>query len=188
LSDGQSSIDPFDRSAAELDELAKNLLMDVKKYGFHIVLVGGEDPSHDHPPVDPPLPPYSWAYSVGLHYSYAHPEVVTFGLSDQTLGWMISTIGKRIGVGERFEPGQNYWEIIQGHTCTFIPVAKRAYQEFIGFATWFYKGDDFPVLQCIWPDHQSRYPWHPCSQATTQQPDLLDEDSPKPGILAEGDI
>src|SRR5947209_249261 len=29
------------------------------------------------------------------------------------------------------------------------------------FARWFYEGDDFPALQCVWPDKAHQYPWHP---------------------------
>ena len=29
----------------------------------------------------------------------------------------------------------------------------------VGYARWFYEGDDFPVVQCIWPDKQQNYPW-----------------------------
>jgi hypothetical protein len=176
LNEGPSYEDPFNRDSSELDELDKNLLMDVKKYGFHIVLVGGEDPSHDHPSFEGPWP-YNWAYSIGLYYSYTHPEVVTVGLSDDTLGWMISAIGNRVGSGERFQPGEDYGEIIQGYACTFVPVVKLAYPEFLSYATWFYRGEGFPALQCVWPDHDGLYPWQRGSRASVQQANLQDENA-----------
>ena len=37
-------------------------------------------------------------------------------------------------------------------------VAHRHYPEHFGYARWFYKGDDFPALQCLWPDKQGRFP------------------------------
>jgi hypothetical protein len=33
------------------------------------------------------------------------------------------------------------------------------YGPFTGYATWFYKRMDYPVLQCFWPDFDSHYPW-----------------------------
>ncbi|MFL5577733.1 MAG: DUF4262 domain-containing protein [Gemmatimonadaceae bacterium] len=35
----------------------------------------------------------------------------------------------------------------------------RACRSFVGFARWFYGGDDFPVLQVVYPDRTGRYPW-----------------------------
>ena len=35
------------------------------------------------------------------------------------------------------------------------------YDPFLGYARWFYQGDEFPVLQCIWPDKEQNYPWSP---------------------------
>jgi hypothetical protein len=55
----------------------------------------------------------------------------------------------------------------------------RHYRDYFGYARWFYHGDDFPVLQCVWPDRQHRYPWHPaCHESARQrQPVLWDEHS-----------
>ena len=35
------------------------------------------------------------------------------------------------------------------------------YHHFLGYANWFYQGEDYPALQCIWPDKNSRFPWDP---------------------------
>jgi hypothetical protein len=42
----------------------------------------------------------------------------------------------------------------------FRRVLKRHYREYLGYARWFYQGDAFPALQCVWPDKAYRYPWH----------------------------
>ncbi len=44
---------------------------------------------------------------------------------------------------------------------------------------WFYQGDEFPVLQCVWPDAGGRYPWHPQFVAGLEelQPVLSDDRS-----------
>jgi hypothetical protein len=33
------------------------------------------------------------------------------------------------------------------------------YKAYLGYAHWFYEGDDFPVLQCIYPTVKGIYPW-----------------------------
>ena len=53
---------------------------------------------------------------------------------------------------------------------------KQYYRVYLGFARWFYEGDEFPVLQCIWPDKAHRYPWHSevSEQFRQRQPVLYD--------------
>jgi hypothetical protein len=43
--------------------------------------------------------------------------------------------------------------------CTFRPVQRRWYPPFLGYALWYHRGGEFPVLQCIWPDKKQHYPW-----------------------------
>ena len=166
--------DPFDRSSVDLDEMDKNVLMDVTKYGFNIVQVGEEDPTHDHPAA-PPTWPYPWAYSIGLYHSYRHPEVIVVGMSEDLLGSIVSILGKRVGDGERFEPGRDYDKVIEGYPCTFLPVAEIAYPWFLSYATWFYRGHAFPALQCVLPDRHGRYPWQRHPGHGDRQANLQDE-------------
>jgi Domain of unknown function (DUF4262) len=53
------------------------------------------------------------------------------------------------------------------------------YKEYIGCARWFYRGDNFPILQCVWPDSRYRYPWHPeyAAALALRQPVLNDDHS-----------
>jgi hypothetical protein len=182
LTDSPPYQDPFDRSSVELSENDKNLLMDVKKYGFNIMLVGEEDPAHDHPPKVPTWP-YPWAYSIGLYHTYRHPEMIVVGLPEDLLGSIVSRLGNRVLAGDRFQPGQEYDEIIQTYRCVFLPVAEIAYPKFLNYATLFYRGFAFPALHCVWPDSDGQYPWerHPHPGHPDRQPNLRDEH----GNLAE---
>lgn len=42
----------------------------------------------------------------------------------------------------------------------FRTVEQQHYREYLGYARWYYNGDDFPALQCVWPDSHHRYPGH----------------------------
>jgi hypothetical protein len=61
----------------------------------------------------------------------------------------------------------------------FRAMEKKHYREYLGFARWFYDGDEFPVLQCVWPDKGHRYPWHPEASEPfrKRQPVLYDAES-----------
>ena len=51
--------------------------------------------------------------------------------------------------------------MLEGYLVFFRKVEPRHYREYLGYARWFYQGDDFPILQCVWPDKAHHYPWHP---------------------------
>ena len=50
-------------------------------------------------------------------------------------------------------------ELLEGYLCEFLRVPASTYREFFGYARWFYKGDSFEALQCVWPDRHGRFPW-----------------------------
>ena len=61
----------------------------------------------------------------------------------------------------------------------FEPVDQAWYKYVFGYAIWFYRGIDFPVLQCVWPDKQQHYPWESAFKAewVSAQPLLFHKDS-----------
>jgi hypothetical protein len=140
---------PLVRSLADdgLDDHDRKLLSDVDRVGWHLVMI----PEEDEAP--------GWAFSVGLFKSFGHPEVVVFGLPLELGGRVVNGIGAHIKAGSVFAAESEYPGILEGVLCTFRPVDRRWYRPFIGYATWYYRDGDFPVLQCLWPDKQQRYPW-----------------------------
>jgi len=125
----------------------EKLLADVAEYGWHVVKVLEQD---DMP---------GWAYSIGLYRNFNHPEVVVFGLNGDLMHFVINSIGDDVRTGKIFEVDAKYPDLIEAYSCTFKPVSPVWYDDFLGFANWFYQNHSYPVLQCIWPDRNSRYPW-----------------------------
>lgn len=58
--------------------------------------------------------------------------------------------------------------------CQFRLVDKRYYGTLFGYASWYHEGNDFPMLQCIWPDAAGNFPGQPDFDADLlyAQPDL----------------
>ena len=159
------------RSLADdnLDDCDRKLLSDIDRVGWHVVMI----PEEDGTP--------GWSFSVGLFKSFKHPEVVVFGLPLELSEEVINGIGADIQKGKVFETGQEYPDILDGVLCTFRPVVQRWYRPFLGYAGWYYRGPKFPVLQCIWPDKQQHYPWHPkFKKAWLGAQPLLFEQEPAP--------
>lgn len=135
-----------DHSHGDLDEA--ELAAKVEQYGWYVMLV----PEDDEGP--------GFAYSIGLHKNFDHPEIIIFGLDLKVMWAMINEIGEQVKTGKRYETEKIYFGLIEKYGCVFEPVAERHYAEYFGYANWFYKGTDFPALQCVWPDKAGLYPWH----------------------------
>jgi hypothetical protein len=111
-------------------------------------------PEHGAPP---------WAFTVGLWENFKQPEVVIVGLPPQVMHAMLNTAGQ-IAMTGRLEPGLRTDELLspaggQSLSCELRPVDKFWYAALLGIATWYYEGEDFPALQCLWPDRTGKLPF-----------------------------
>ena len=145
------------------DFLKREVIQNVQRDGLHVVGVYGERF----------CPPF--AYSVGLYQTFGQPEIFIIGLSDVNLGpAVIKDIGRLIRKGVKFADGTESDQIIKRHPCAFREVLKEFYPLYFGFANWYYRGWNYPVLQCVYPDHEGRFPWQPGAspELRAQQPVL----------------
>jgi len=131
------------------DDNDRKVLADIDQIGWTVIGVEADDEGP------------GFAFSVGLFHTLEHPEVFIMGLHTQTAHRIINHIGEAIRAGERFKAGQQYQEIIAGFSIVFTEMDRRHYREYLGYAGWFYRGPNFPVLQCVWPDKQGVFPWQP---------------------------
>ncbi len=130
-----------------LDDGDRKLLDDVAETGWHVVLIEEERGGP------------GWAFSVGLYHNYGHPELVLFGLPLDHMASVINDMGEEIFHGGSFPAEKEYGDLLEGVKCMVKPVKKCWYRPFLGHARWFYRGDDFLAVQCIWPDKEQHFPW-----------------------------
>ena len=131
------------------DERDRKLLGDIREYGWHVVAVASDAEG-------PGL-----AYSVGLHRTFNHPETLVLGLGTDVMFGMINGIGESVRGGKRFDHLDESEDALEGFNVSFRTVESHHFKEYVGCALWFYQGENFPLLQCVWPDTRHRYPWHP---------------------------
>jgi hypothetical protein len=131
----------------ELTDGDKQVLSDIEQYGLHIVNVLADD---ENP---------GFGFSIGLFENFKHPEIIIVGLQQELIHSLINDMGEAIKRGKRFDGFTYSPDILEGFECYFIPVDKTHYSAYLGYANWFYKGDDFEVLQCIYPTVKGIYPW-----------------------------
>lgn len=129
------------------DDSDLQVLRDVAGNGCHIVGVLADESGP------------AFVYSIGLFHNYGHPEIVLFGLSHELMSQLINDMRDKIQHGSRFNPGSKCSDLVEGFDCEFLAVHPSYYQELFGYARWFYVGDNFPVIQCVWPDRKGCFPW-----------------------------
>jgi hypothetical protein len=129
------------------DVSEQKVLDDVAQHGWHVMKVLEQSNSP------------GWAYSIGLYRTFNHPEIIVFGLNFDLMHSIINSVGNDVRSGKRCEDNRQYSELIEAYSCMFKTVNLVWYYPFLAYANWFYKGMDYPALQCIWPDKKSLYPW-----------------------------
>ena len=128
-------------------ELNQEVQDNIDKFGLNVRHVLAEDD----------LPPFS--YSIGLFKSYGHPEIIMIGLKQQLAHILINNMAADIKNGKVFTPFKYEADILDDFNCYIIEVEKSNYDAHVGGAQQYYKGDGFPLLQCIYPTVKGIYPW-----------------------------
>lgn len=142
------------------DKAEKKLLADIKKTGWHVIIVPPDE-------VGP-----GFAYSIGLYKTFGHPEIIILGLKGEVAHGLINGIGEAVRNGKKFTSGKFYSGIIEGFKCFLLAVDEKNYEEHVGYARWYYQGNWFPLLQCIFPTATGKFPWQWPSDKKHLQPIL----------------
>ena len=132
---------------AGLSNSDRKLLDDVEKYGWHVVKVMGDETGQ------------GFDYSIGLFKTFGHPEVIVVGLNLDLIHSIINGIGADLREGKIYQSGGFYSDLIEGYDCYFTTVDVKYYHDYVGYARWFYEGNDFKLLQCVYPTKKNIYPW-----------------------------
>lgn len=134
-----------------------------------------------HVPADAYLPGYS--FTTGLYQNFNHPEIVCFGLKQDTLHNMLNLVLEYIKEGESFELDRSYKNKILMNDCevAFIPVAPAFYRAYFGSSLGYYSAMNltlnFPSMQLVWCDQNGKLPWDDgYDEALHRTQKLLDRD------------
>ena len=158
---------------AWLDQEDAHIGAMVRRYGWFIQYVGGSDMctlpgcccSADQ---DQDAVPF--AYTVGL-FGMQHPELLIFGVSQQTAGGVLNDIGEQIRAGKDLLPGELI--TFESWPHQVIPEEVPNPGEIVFSANRFYQRPaefSVPVLQLSYDDKAGRFPWEPDYAAPEMQP------------------
>jgi Domain of unknown function (DUF4262) len=124
-----------------------HIYQNIEKYGCHIFHILEEND----------LPGFS--YSIGIEQNTGHPEIIVTGLKQEFAHQIINDYNYRIRSGRKFIPGKKYNGFLKGFEVVFKKVEKKYYSEYFGYGRWYYKSDDFTILQLIYPNKSGLWPW-----------------------------
>lgn len=120
---------------------------DIKKYGVHIVHVLGED---EEP---------NFSYTIGLYELHKKPEIIMIGQSQELHQVILNNLSYDYKEGRILTSGGLEKDILDEYECMVVEVDKEHYEEFVGIAMDYYKSEEFPVYQIIWPTQSGMFPY-----------------------------
>ena len=128
------------------------VLADVIEYGVHVVHVL-EDESGP-----------GFSYTVGLWHSFGQPEVLVFGLGDEIAHELLNLVADEASDGDKCTHGTRHEGLLEGYPVQFLGIESSEHARYLGLAQWAYEGEEFPVVQLVYPDRMGRWPWDPATK------------------------
>lgn len=132
-----------------MDDAERKALANIEQFGCQVMHVLGEGE----------LPPFS--YSVGIQSTSLSPEVVVIGLKQEVAHFVVNEYNRRVREGEFFTPGERYSGFLEGFDVAVEKVDRIFYKDYFGWNLWLYNGDEFEIVQLVYPNTSGVWPWDP---------------------------
>ena len=91
----------------------KLTISNIEKFGLSVIIIEATDY----------LP--SFAYSIGLWQKFKHPEIICFGLRNETLQSIINNVADIVKSGRTIEENRIYNDIFESSRAEFLKVDER---------------------------------------------------------------
>lgn len=119
----------------------------IEKFGWEVVLVNG---TKYFP---------SFGYTIGLTKNYNHPEIISFGLTIETLHTILNNAGELVKSGQKIEIGKDYSDFFENSKSQFLKVHQSSLNDYFGTALEYYGNSKFSAFQLVWTDTKDKFPW-----------------------------
>ena len=142
----------------------------IRRYGWFIQYVGGDARCNASGCDCSDQNSLPFAYTVGL-FGMNHPELLIFGVPQQTAGGVLNHLGEQIRAGRNLLPGELITFEAWPHRV--IPEEVPNPGQIVFSANRFYQRPpefSVPVLQLSYDDQAGRFPWDPGYAAPEMQP------------------
>ncbi|NRA62734.1 MAG: DUF4262 domain-containing protein [Psychrobium sp.] len=130
-----------------MDKQDQKALDDIDEFGCHVINVmeGEEEPQ--------------FTYSIGINKKQNKSDLIIVGLKRELAHSVINNYKDRLLDGESFESGKFYSDFLGNFDVCFVEVDKSHYQDYLGWGLWLNDGDNFKMLQLVWPTTDGQWPW-----------------------------
>lgn len=98
-----------------------------------------------------------WSYTIGIFDTCGKPEIITVGLPPEVAHFTLNEAARLLRAGVDLTKGRHR-DLVGKVECEFRPVHPKWIRHLMDWATWYYAGADFPVLQAVYPDRENRFP------------------------------
>ncbi|MEM9797916.1 MAG: DUF4262 domain-containing protein [Pseudomonadota bacterium] len=119
-----------------------------------------------------------FTYTTGFYHSVGQPEFLyALELKHDVANGLNWDIWRRIEADGSLPIGVPVDRLIRDpYRLIFLPMRRDAYKGYVNWSLWFYRGEDFPCLQAVFPDKAGLFPWESGYDPATggDQPDLTD--------------
>jgi hypothetical protein len=156
----------LDADTAGFDESDKKFIGDIRTHGWHGTYVFADEEGP------------GFGFTTGFWLKAKFPEIIVFSLDRDDAHDIFWHIFKEREAGKDFPVGEPLEDIFENVPAVLLPVAQQQYAAHLGCSRWFYRGNEFPCLQLVFPDGRGHFPWsEKASNAFRKlQPDLTKGD------------
>lgn len=134
------------RQAGE-DASEQKVIDDIATHGWHCVHISGDEEG----------PGYS--FTIGVYHSFGLPDFLIMGLPQATAHQILDVALDAARSGAIADFSSTTDALLKGHPCAFVRVPEAQYRDYVGYARWYYQGNDFTLQQIVWPSRDGHFPW-----------------------------
>jgi hypothetical protein len=87
------------------------------------------------------------------------PEIIIIGQTQELHQTLLNNMAYDYQDGKIFKNGELTSDILDEYDCMMLDVDQIYYEEYVGIALDYYKGENFPVMQIIWPTSSKLFPY-----------------------------
>ncbi|MEZ9300514.1 DUF4262 domain-containing protein [Vibrio splendidus] len=122
-------------------------LNNIEEFGCHVLSIMEDEQGPE------------FTYSIGIKQKQDKADLIVVGLKAELAHPIVNDYKDRLLAGESFETGKFYSDFLGNFDVCFVEVDKSHYEEYLGWGLWLNDGDDFKVLQLVWPTTDGVWPW-----------------------------
>lgn len=129
------------------DASEQRVIDDIATHGWHGVQISGDEEGP------------GYAFTIGAYHSFGLPEFLIMGLPYATAMQILDLALDAARSGSIADFTQTTALLLKGHACAFVRVPQAQYRDYVGYARWYYEGNDFTLYQIVWPSRDGHFPW-----------------------------